>query len=92
MEEFTAGTTVLILGGGTGGVVAANELRKKLGLEHRVVLVDRESSHVFRPSLLWLQVGLRKPDSIVWHLGGLESKGIKDCVRPIPSLVCRVAA
>ena len=36
-----AGRTVLILGGGVGGVVAATILRKRLPTEHRVVLVDR---------------------------------------------------
>lgn len=36
-----AGKTSVILGGGVGGLVTANELRKRLGKEHRVVLVDR---------------------------------------------------
>jgi sulfide:quinone oxidoreductase len=39
--------TVLILGGGVGGLVAANGLRKALPKEHRVVLVDRAASFVF---------------------------------------------
>ncbi len=34
--------TVLILGGGVGGVVAANALRKRLPRPHRILLVDRE--------------------------------------------------
>lgn len=55
-----AGKTSVILGGGVGGLVTANELRKRLGKEYRVVLVDRESRHIFWPSLLWLQVGLRE--------------------------------
>ncbi len=33
--------TVLILGGGVGGLVVANELRKALPKPNRVVLVDR---------------------------------------------------
>ena len=45
-----AGKTVLILGGGVGGLVTANELRQRLGREHQVVLVDREDSHIFWPS------------------------------------------
>ena len=69
--------TVVILGGGVGGLVTANELRKRLGREHRVVLIDREGRHVFWPSLLWLQVGLRKPDGIVRDLASLEKKGIE---------------
>ncbi len=72
-----AGKTIVVLGGGVGGLVTANELRKRLGREHRVVLIDREGRHVFWPSLLWLQVGLRKPDAIVRDLASLEKKGIE---------------
>ena len=32
---------ILILGGGIGGLVAANELRKKLGREHKIILIDK---------------------------------------------------
>jgi 2-polyprenyl-6-methoxyphenol hydroxylase-like FAD-dependent oxidoreductase len=35
------GKTSVIFGGGVGGLVTANELRKRLGKEHRVALVDR---------------------------------------------------
>lgn len=69
--------TVVVLGGGVGGLVTANELRKRLSSEHRVVLVDREGRHIFWPSLLWLQVGLREPDRIVRDLGQLSKKGIE---------------
>jgi NADH dehydrogenase FAD-containing subunit len=35
-----ASTTVAVLGGGIGGIVTANDLRRKLPAEHRVVLVE----------------------------------------------------
>lgn len=72
-----AGKTIVILGGGVGGLVTANELRRHLDREHRVVLVDKEGKHIFWPSLLWLQVGLREPKSFVRDLGMLEKKGIE---------------
>lgn len=69
--------TVVVLGGGVGGVVAANILRKKLPRRHRVVLVERESKHVFSPSFLWLMIGERSPDQIARPLAALSRKGIE---------------
>jgi sulfide:quinone oxidoreductase len=43
------GKTIVILGGGTGGVVASNDLRRKLGEQHRVILVDKERSAPVQP-------------------------------------------
>ncbi len=77
MNTASARKTALVLGGGVGGVVAANRLRKYLSREHRVVLVDRESHHVFQPSLLWLAVGDRKPDGFQRPLERLRRKGIE---------------
>jgi len=56
--------TIVILGGGVGGVVSAVELRKKLPKQHRIVLVDREEQHLFAPSLLWLMIGQRTAEKI----------------------------
>ena len=69
--------TVLILGGGIGGLVTANELRAKLAKEHRVVLADRESTFVFSPSLLWLMTGARAAPKISRPLARLERRGIE---------------
>lgn len=71
------GKTVVVLGGGVGGVVAANILRKKLPRQHRVVLVEREAKHVFSPSFLWLMIGERSPDQIARPLAALSCKGIE---------------
>ena len=68
--------TVLVLGGGVGGVATARALRKRLPKAHRVVLVDRDPDHVFAPSLLWLMVGQRTGDAITRPLAGLARKGI----------------
>lgn len=68
--------TVLVLGGGIGGVIAARELRKRLPRRHRIVLIDRESDHVFAPSLIWLMVGSRQSTSIRRPVAQLVGKGI----------------
>ena len=71
------GKTILILGGGVGGVVTANELRKQIGKEHKIIVIDKVREHVFAPSLLWLMVGLRKPEKIKRELNRLERRGIE---------------
>lgn len=73
---MSTGQTIVILGGGVGGVVSAVRLRKKLPKQHRVVVVDRETQHVFAPSLLWLMTGLRNTDAISRPLERLQRKGI----------------
>lgn len=72
--------TVVVLGGGVGGVVTATALRKELPDQHRVVLVDRERRHLFAPSLLWLMTGGRTARQISRPLDRLTKKGIEvDC-------------
>ncbi len=68
--------SVLVLGGGVGGVVAATRIRKRLAAS-RVVLVDRERDHLFQPSLLWLATGSREPERIRRPLNGLRRLGIE---------------
>ena len=69
--------TVVVLGGGVGGVVAATILRKELPDHHRVIIVDRERDHLFAPSLLWLMTGGRTARQISRPLDRLAKKGIE---------------
>ncbi len=71
-------STVLILGGGTGGVVAANVLSKTVDKKiHRIKLVDRRDTHVFMSSYPLLMVNKRKPQTIMRKLENLNKKGIE---------------
>lgn len=69
--------TVLVLGGGVGGLVAASVLRRELAPEDRVVLVERAPKHTFWPSLLWLMSGSRKPEQVQRDLTPLVRRGIE---------------
>ena len=68
---------IVILGGGMGGIVAANELRKKLPDEYKVILIDKRDSHFYYPSLLWVLAGERNPEQIVRKVDRLTRKGIE---------------
>ena len=70
-------STVAIVGGGSGGIVVANDLRQKLGREHEVVLFDRDSHHRFQGSFLWVMTGDRTPAAVSRPLSRLERKGIR---------------
>lgn len=72
-----AGKTVLILGAGSGGLVAANRLRRMLGREHRVVLVDRSPIHSFAPAFTGVMLGRRSPARISRDLTVLRRRGIE---------------
>jgi sulfide:quinone oxidoreductase len=70
-------TTVVVLGGGVGGIVAANEIRRRLPAAHRVVVVEKNAQHAFAPSFLWLMTGDRKPDQIRRPLATLLRRGVE---------------
>lgn len=85
--------SVLVLGGGIGGLVTANELRRRLDPADRVVVVERQRQHLFQPSLLWLMVGRRRRDQIERPLRELLASGVELVeaeVRSIDPLARRV--
>jgi sulfide:quinone oxidoreductase len=59
---------VLILGGGFGGVVAAQSLAKRLAPEHQITLVSRTSEFIFYPALVRLAFGLCEKEDVSFDL------------------------
>lgn len=72
-----SGKTILILGGGVGGIVTANALREHLASEHRIVVVDKRAEYIFTPSLLWVMAGWRQPEQIAKDLRRMLHPGIE---------------
>lgn len=72
-----SGSTTVILGGGVGGLVTADQLRRALGKQHRIILVDREPRHTFSPSLLWVMNGDRQPHSISKELERIRRRDVE---------------
>jgi len=69
--------TIIILGGGVGGIVTANELSNKLSGEHKIILIEKNKEHTFAPSYLWLMNGDRKKEQIQVPLRSLLKKNIE---------------
>lgn len=73
-----AGKTVVILGGGMGGLAAAQQLRTLLPAEHRIIVVEKESSFYMCTFNMRLMTGEMKARAEREKpLSGLASKGIE---------------
>jgi sulfide:quinone oxidoreductase len=68
--------TIIIIGGGIGGIVTARDLRKHIGSQHKIIVIDRNSYHAFQPSFLWVVIGWRTPAVITKPFTSLEKYGI----------------
>src|SRR6187401_85052 len=57
---------IVILGGGTGGTMTANRLRRRFDAdEAEIHVVDRDDLHVYQPGLLFVPFGFTRLDEIV---------------------------
>ena len=57
---------VVILGGGTGGTLVANRLRRMFSLDElELTVVDQDDRHVYQPGLLFVPFGLAHSEDIV---------------------------
>jgi sulfide:quinone oxidoreductase len=57
---------IVILGGGTGGTMTANRLRRRFDAEEAEIhVVDRDNHHVYQPGLLFVPFGLAQVEEIV---------------------------
>jgi sulfide:quinone oxidoreductase len=59
------GRRVVVLGGGTGGTLTANRLRRSLPSDVSITVVDENDRHIYQPGLLFVPFGLAWPDDIV---------------------------
>jgi sulfide:quinone oxidoreductase len=68
---------VLVLGGGFGGLSTAVELRKTLGDEHEITLVDRSPTFLMGLRKLWDLVGMGTIEAGSRDLRTLQERGIR---------------
>ncbi|MGE5345908.1 MAG: NAD(P)/FAD-dependent oxidoreductase [Acidithiobacillales bacterium] len=71
-----AGKRIVVIGGGTGGIVLANQLRGRLAIPHRITVVERSETHTFAASFLWLMVGHRRRLDVTRPLRRLLRGGV----------------
>jgi sulfide:quinone oxidoreductase len=68
---------IVILGGGTGGTLTANRLRRVYPPEAAsITVVDQDDRHVYQPGLLFVPFGISHPEDIVRPRGRQLHGGI----------------
>jgi len=72
--EVNSKKTVLVLGGGIGGLVASSLLKDKLNEEIILKLVERKKTFDFPPSYPWLMLGARRKEQVQKDLDLLRKK------------------
>ncbi|MBI4218912.1 MAG: NAD(P)/FAD-dependent oxidoreductase [Chloroflexi bacterium] len=73
-----AGSTIVILGGGWGGMTLATVLRGLVSQQHRIVVVERKQDFYLCLSLLWVMTGQRKyPAEVSRPMSKLSRAGIE---------------
>src|SRR3990172_7607811 len=73
-----SGKTILVLGGGLGGLMAASHLRRLVSDEHRIVVLEKKEKFSLCMSNLWLMTGEREAmEEGERPLAGLADRGIE---------------
>jgi sulfide:quinone oxidoreductase len=82
---------IVILGGGTGGTLMANRLRRLYSREEaEIAVVDKDDDHVYQPGLLFVPFGLAHVEDIMrsrrrqlrsgvdFHLGEIDTVSLNE--------------
>jgi sulfide:quinone oxidoreductase len=79
---------VLIVGGGMGGTILANNLARRLKNElkngkARITMLSASEKHMYQPGLLYVALGRMAPDELYRDQAGLLEPGIEFHVDPV---------
>lgn len=67
---------ILILGAGTAGTMAANHLRKKLGSDYDITIIDQDEIHYYQPGFLFIPFGTYDASDVVRQTTDFLRKGV----------------
>ncbi len=79
---------ILIIGGGMGGTILANNLARRLSQElrsgkARITMLSASDRHLYQPGLLYLAIGRSTPDALYRDQASLLEPGIDFHVDPV---------
>ncbi|NMW18348.1 MAG: NAD(P)/FAD-dependent oxidoreductase [Chlorobiaceae bacterium] len=56
---------IVVLGGGTGGTIISNNLRRHLPKDWEITVIDRDDRHIYQPGMLFVPFGIQKSNTLV---------------------------
>jgi len=70
---------ILVVGGGTGGTIVANNLARRLSAEIRarkvrITMLSASDKHMYQPGLLYVAFGQMSPDQLYRDQGACSRK------------------
>jgi sulfide:quinone oxidoreductase len=68
--------SIVVLGGGTAGTLAANRLRRALGEDVAITVVDRDDDHLYQPGLLFVPFAPASARSLVRRRSRQLARGV----------------
>ncbi len=79
---------ILVVGGGTGGTILANNLARRLSAEIRarkvrLTMLSASDKHMYQPGLLYVAFGQMMPDQLYRDQAGLLESSIEFHVDPV---------
>ena len=78
--------TVLVAGGGVGGLACAHRLSRQLPEGDRVVVFDHRPVHTFWPSLLWVMTGTRRASDVTRPFDALADGRVEVVQAPVTAI------
>jgi sulfide:quinone oxidoreductase len=75
-----------IVGAGTGGTLLANRMRKRLGDDWSIAIIDPEDTHLYQPGLLFLPFGRINEKNIVRPRGRTLSDALDWIHAPVEAI------
>lgn len=74
---------LVILGAGTAGTTLVNKMRRRLGSEWEITIVDQDETHLYQPGLLFIPFGMYSKEDVVAPRGNFIPSGVELVVAPV---------
>ena len=82
---------ILVVGGGFGGIVAANELRRLLPSRHKITLIEKSQTFHIGATKPWVMLGQKSPEDVCRPVDRLKRRKIEVLRRTVKNIDAHAA-